>query len=966
MIELRTLGGLELRYRGEPSPPSNGIQTKRLVLLAYLAAAPAGGFRRRDTLLGLFWPELDQEHARGSLRQALHTLRKALGDGAIVTRGEGEIGLDPTRVTTDARALEAYLAAGSPAEALAQYRGDFLDGVFVAEASPELEEWIAGERLRLRRVAAKAAWAAAEAPTGSGETGQLVRRAVQLSGADEAALRKGIALLDRMGDRAAAAALFEEFSVRMGRELDVEPSVESQAAIQVVRGRRGQPAPPEPADAPSPPAGAGAGSGRQPAAPRPRRRYLIGGGVGVLVTMALAAVLNPGRAPLTRLPAGPVALVPFRAAEADTSIAWLHEGIVELLASRLGGPGGMDLSNPATVLAAWQRARPGDGRKAPGDVARKVAAQVGATRVIEGSVAGSPSRLTLTARLSAADGSEVFGRASVEGPLDSLPLLVDRLAVQLLVEGAGLNGAQFATLTQVPPAALRTFLAGRVAFRQGRMEQASESFVEATVLDSTFALAGYYLARAAGVAGRWPDVARGYAIATANRSLLGAADRAFLDADMADRNRVGDPIARWNTIVAAFPERPEGWYGLGKAHYWWGPLAGEARPLERADEAFRRGWLLDSASSTRDPTGAPVSELTPYMMNVAHELGDTTELLRLASTVLAHDSSTILARAIMWHQALVTSDAARRAFWDGHADLPHRAVMWMLVFSAWSGLGTEDLPRLTELDQKHLRAYDPGVATFAFTAMALNGGRPSEVPRGGSGERFAGHAGPRASVRYALWWEADTPSAVEAASRMAGQVAVPAAAGASAREQVYDECTLGEWRASRGDYAAAAAATRRLRSARFATMPDPAGVMRYANLCATLLDAMHAAGLGQPDAAVRITTADSLARVSYFAICCGEAVSDVNLQLARLWEGQGDRPRALAAVRRRAGANGEAPIYLSTFFREEGRLAALVGDTTAAIRAYRHYLALRYNPEPALQPAVDSVRAALAALERAP
>lgn len=966
MIELRTLGALELRYRGEPSPSPNAIQTKRLVLLAYLAAAPAGGFRRRDTTLGLFWPELDQEHARGSLRQALHTLRKALGEGAILTRGEGEIGLAPIRVTTDARALEAYLAAGSPAEALAQYRGDFLDGVFVAEASPELEEWIAGERLRLRRVAAKAAWAAAEAPTGSGETGQFVRRAVQLSGADEAALRKGIALLDRMGDRAAAAALFEEFSVRMVRELDVEPSVESQAAIQVVRGRRGQPALPEAADAPSAPAGAGAGSGRQPASPRPRRRYLIGGGVGVLVTMALAAVLNPGRAPLARLSAGPVALIPFRAAEADTSIAWLHEGIVELLASRLGGPGGMALSDPATVLAAWQRARPDDGRKAPGDVARKVAAGVGAARVIEGSVAGSPSRLTLTARLSAADGSEVFGRASVEGPLDSLPVLVDRLAVQLLVEGAGLNGAQFAALTQVAPPALRAFLAGRAAFRQGRMEQATQMFLEATVLDSTFALAGYQLARAAAAAGRWPDMTRGFAIATANRDRLGAADRAFLDADLADRNRVGDPIARWNSLVSAFPERPEAWYGLGVAHYWWGPLAGEARPLERATEAFRRGWLLDSVAAARDPAGAPVAELSSFMVNVAHELGDTTEVLRLASTVLAHDSSTILARSIMWHRALVTSDAAREAFWEANADIPHRAVMWMIVFATWSGLGTEDLPRLTETDQKHLRAFDPGWAVFALTAMALNGGRPSEVPLGDPGQLVAGHAGSRARVRYALWWDADTLRAAEAASRMAGQVALPATDGAAAREQAYDVCTLGEWRASRGDYAAAATVSRRLRSARFGTMPDPAGVMRYANLCATLLDAMHAAGLGQPDAAVRIATADSLARVSYFAICCGEAVSDANLQLARLWEGQGDLPRALAAVRRRAGANGEAPLYLSTLFREEGRLAALVGDTTAAIRAYRHYLALRYNPEPALQPAVDSVRSALTALERTP
>jgi hypothetical protein len=48
--------------------------------------------------------------------------------------------------------------------------------------------------------------------------------------------------------------------------------------------------------------------------------------------------------------------------------------------------------------------------------------------------------------------------------------------------------------------------------------------------------------------------------------------------------------------------------------------------------------------------------------------------------------------------------------------------------------------------------------------------------------------------------------------------------------------------------------------------------------------------------------------------------------------------------------------------REEGRLAALLGDREGAIKAYSHYLALRYNPEPAVKPEVDRVRAELAQL----
>src|SRR2546429_348307 len=66
MIELRMLGRLSLT--GADGREVRGLlgQPRRLALLAYLAAASPQGFHRRDTLLALFWPELDQEHARAA------------------------------------------------------------------------------------------------------------------------------------------------------------------------------------------------------------------------------------------------------------------------------------------------------------------------------------------------------------------------------------------------------------------------------------------------------------------------------------------------------------------------------------------------------------------------------------------------------------------------------------------------------------------------------------------------------------------------------------------------------------------------------------------------------------------------------------------------------------------------------------------------------------------------------------
>src|SRR5206468_11785915 len=75
---------------------------------------------------------------------------------------------------------------------------------------------------------------------------------------------------------------------------------------------------------------------------------------------------------------------------------------------------------------------------------------------------------------------------------------------------------------------------------------------------------------------------------------------------------------------------------------------------------------------------------------------------------------------------------------------------------------------------------------------------------------------------------------------------------------------------------------------------------------------------------------------------------------AQLHEARGDIRGARDALRRQGGI-----YFLSTRLQEEGRLSALLGDTAAAIRAYRHYLDLRNDPEQALRPQVDHVRAEL-------
>jgi hypothetical protein len=140
-------------------------------------------------------------------------------------------------------------------------------------------------------------------------------------------------------------------------------------------------------------------------------------------------------------------------------------------------------------------------------------------------------------------------------------------------------------------------------------------------------------------------------------------------------------------------------------------------------------------------------------------------------------------------------------------------------------------------------------------------------------------------------------------------------------------------------------------------VPEPTADNR--RLCASVLEAALAVSSGRADAPVRLAYADSL-----FIFSPVSVYWYYTLVVARLHVALGDPAMALHILRRRWVGVGEnaAIALLSPGMREEGRLAEMIGDTAGAIRAYRHYLSLRADPEPALVPQRDSVRAALGAL----
>jgi Tol biopolymer transport system component/DNA-binding SARP family transcriptional activator len=297
-VQLWTLGRVDLSGPVGTDTRSVLAQPKRLALLLYLAAASPRGFHRKDHLLALFWPESADGRARRALNRSVYTLRQALGPDALVTRGDQELSVAVERVWCDAAAFEAALDAGSPADGLELYRGDFAPGFFV-DGLGDLEHWVESERVRLRD---RARAAASELASKEAEAGQVLlaarwaQRATAIAPHDERAAQQRIDLLDRAGDRAGAVRAYGDLAARLLDDLGVEPSPETQALVAAVRARRAPvTAPPTsfPSSTPTP-----AASAPLPAASRPHPR-LIRAGIGALAVGGALTLLLVGGGPAT-------------------------------------------------------------------------------------------------------------------------------------------------------------------------------------------------------------------------------------------------------------------------------------------------------------------------------------------------------------------------------------------------------------------------------------------------------------------------------------------------------------------------------------------------------------------------------------------------------------------------------------------------------------------------------------------
>ncbi len=238
---LRTLGALDLSAFGGGELISVLSQPKRFAILAYLAVARPPGLHRRDSLLSLFWPEMEQTRARNALSQSLSFLRRELPVQAILSRGAEEVGLDSSVVIADAVQFRGAVDERRWGDALQYYGGDFLRG-FHIQGAPGFEEWVQAERDLLLDSAASCAWSLArdQVLRGALEEGErTAKRALGMVCPDETTVERFMELLMALGDRVAALRLYQRFSTILKDSLGLTPSPSLKALEELLRAQAG-------------------------------------------------------------------------------------------------------------------------------------------------------------------------------------------------------------------------------------------------------------------------------------------------------------------------------------------------------------------------------------------------------------------------------------------------------------------------------------------------------------------------------------------------------------------------------------------------------------------------------------------------------------------------------------------------------------------------------------------------------
>jgi DNA-binding SARP family transcriptional activator/predicted ATPase len=243
----KLLGESEISWNGRPVL----IQRRQTRALLYrLAVRPQ--WIAREQLSFLFWPDVDELHARRNLTHLLTHLRRALPDPKLLVTTPDRVRLEPQQLYSDVAAFSRIcmqakdqLSQAPLDEALQLYSGPLLPG-FSLPGCAEYEAWLHQERRILEQEYLQLLLYAVEAAVGRRDYAASIQYAQRYLAQDELnewMHRRLIELYIAQGDRSAAVRQYEACTAILEQELGVAPLPETHAALAASRTL---PAPPVP------------------------------------------------------------------------------------------------------------------------------------------------------------------------------------------------------------------------------------------------------------------------------------------------------------------------------------------------------------------------------------------------------------------------------------------------------------------------------------------------------------------------------------------------------------------------------------------------------------------------------------------------------------------------------------------------------------------------------------------------
>ncbi len=289
-----------------------------------------------------------------------------------------------------------------------------------------------------------------------------------------------------------------------------------------------------------------------------------------------------------------LAVLPFDVRATDPELAVWDEGLVVTVAANLDGVEGLRTIDYGTVLARWAERVP-EGSTADLETALEAARAAGGEWAVRGSLLETGDDVRIDATVRSVSSGEILEQIRVEGPVDSLVPLIDRLSVEILravLPERGLEGGVgLESVASSSPEAVKAWVEGERDFRRGDFDQADESFLRAIEADSSFALAWLRLAQSRGWRRNTPGIGsevEAYEKAAALADRLSPRERMLLRAqgNLVGLDSIGADSLR--AFVRRHPDDAEAWAQLGERLYH----TGSPDSLRASDEAFEQAIAL--------------------------------------------------------------------------------------------------------------------------------------------------------------------------------------------------------------------------------------------------------------------------------------------------------------------------------------------------------------------------------------